>query len=491
MPRPRQAAAAFLLACVALALWQTRHWPLVNDAALMRYVVFLMHRGLAPYREIGDINLPGAYAVPWLSGSLAQLLHCPESAAARLTDWLAPVLAGLAMSRILESKTGPGRRFAAIWAASLFALFHLRDGMGQANQRDLWMAVLLLGAVACARGGKRAVLAGLLIGAATTVKPFAALWLLLPLGPRRPALLGFLIPLAASAVFLAYWHGFGGFWRVLTVDLPYHARLADGSVLRMLAQSSPPSILLLLLLAGACLPFAPWARLPMARLLFAGTLLGLASFVAQGKGYPYQRYPFLAFLFPLAALVFDAALGSPGRLARGLGFAGFAAGLVCAPAYVRASARASWPVGAVAAMEQALRGQADGEVQCIDAVSGCTDALLALGLRQATGTLYDEYLFPQVPAPWGTPYAGFPSGAPLPRAVVLARARLQPLLQAHPPRVLLVSSWLFPQGPGDYRKLALWPWFDRFLRDRYRPAAERSFPRAENGPLGFRVYIRQ
>ncbi len=501
MHRLRQAAAVFLLACTALALWHARHWPLVNDAALMRYVVFLMHRGMAPYRETGDINFPGAYAIPWLSGVLAQVLHVSEAAMARVTDALALLLAGLAMQRLLETKSGTDRWFGAIWAGSLFALFHLRDGIGQANQRDLWMAVLLLWAVALVRDPKRAALVGALIGAAVTIKPLAAAWLLfLFWTPRRKiALLGFFAPLAAGVLFLAHWHSFGDFRRVLAVDLPYHARLADGSLPQLLARSSAPSILLLLLLASACLLLLtrPQARTwlpprsPEASLLLLATLLGLVCFLAQGKGYPYQRYPYLAFFFPLAALAFRRASASSGRLARGLGLAGFVCGLCCAPAYLRAAARAAWPTEAAAAMESALRGQPDGEVQCIDAVSGCTDALLALGLRQATGTLYDEYLFPQTPAAWGTAYPGFPPGAALPRAVLLARARFRPALEAHPPRMLIVFSWLFPEGPGDYRKLALWPWFQQYLAAHYTLNAEHSFARAENGPLGFRVYIRQ
>ena len=501
MRRLRQAAIAFLLASVAVGLWRARDWPLVNDAALMQYVVFLMRHGMAPYREIGDINFPGAYAVPWLSGVLAHLLHLSEAAMARITDALALLLAGLAMGRI----AGPGRVLSAIWAGSLFALFHLRDGIGQAYQRDLWMAVLLLWAVALVRNPKHAALAGLLIGSAATIKPFASLWLLCLLWAprRRVALLIFLVPPAASAFFLVHRHAFAGFWRVLTIDLPYHASLADGSVFQLLAKSTPPATKAILLIASGCFlalikSQTGLHRLPRpsqeTSLLSLSVILGLTSFVAQGKGYPYQRYPYIAFLLILAAFAFQTAANSIYKPARVLGAAGFAFGiLACAPAYLSASNRAHWPLDAQAAMESVIRAQGtlDGEVQCIDAVSGCTDALLALHLRQATGTLYDEYLFPQTPAAWGAVYPGFPPGVALPRAVMLARERFRPTFEAHPPRVLIVSSWLFLEGPGDYRKLALWPWFQQYLQAHYTLKAEHSFARAENGPLGFRVYIRQ
>jgi hypothetical protein len=66
-----------LLACVVIFVCTTWHWPFVGDEAFIRYVNLLMHHGMAPYRDIVDINMPGAYAVDWLvvhlfgSGSLA------------------------------------------------------------------------------------------------------------------------------------------------------------------------------------------------------------------------------------------------------------------------------------------------------------------------------------------------------------------------------------------------------------------------------------
>ncbi len=38
---------------------------MIGDAALMHYVVFLMDRGAAPYRDLSEINLPGSYFVEW------------------------------------------------------------------------------------------------------------------------------------------------------------------------------------------------------------------------------------------------------------------------------------------------------------------------------------------------------------------------------------------------------------------------------------------
>ena len=51
-----------LVACVLVAALASLHWPLVGDAALMHYIVFLHRQGLTPYKDIVDINLPGTYA---------------------------------------------------------------------------------------------------------------------------------------------------------------------------------------------------------------------------------------------------------------------------------------------------------------------------------------------------------------------------------------------------------------------------------------------
>ncbi len=37
------------------------HWALLSDSATLHYVVFLMHHGFKPYREITDNNFPASY----------------------------------------------------------------------------------------------------------------------------------------------------------------------------------------------------------------------------------------------------------------------------------------------------------------------------------------------------------------------------------------------------------------------------------------------
>jgi hypothetical protein len=537
LARPGAAlAAAFLLGCFVASVWATRHWPLVNDPALMHYVVFLMERGMAPYRQIGDYNLPGAYAPEWFSMQAAAVLHISFAAMWRVMDAGAAVLAGVAMVRIAR----PYSWFAGVFAGVLFALYHGRDGIEHAGQRDLWATMLLLWAVALLftgmrladRGGRlwRIGCFGAFIGAATTIKPFEAVFLLLllPLLWRqrgeRPGVLaaagfaGFSIPLGGALLFVLHWHAGEAMLQVLRVALPYHASLHRGSLLQLLWASTIPSVCKMLLLLFLTAVLAGGWRSGMDRLwrrayaaevwngagerllLVLCALFGLLSFVVQGKGYPYHRYPLVAFLFLLAGLEFVAAVRSRRVSLRIVGALGLVFGvLFCAPSYLRGAAQSRSATPAVPALEKDLLAIAgaggvrslDGEVQCVDTVFGCTDTLLQLRLRQATGTLYDEMLFPQTPAMWGVSYDGPRPGSPVPAAVVTARQRFEVELLRSPPRVVLVSSWLFPQGPGDYRKLALWPWFQGYLASNYNLVSQQDFGMFEPGPLGFRMYVRR
>ena len=53
----------FFLVC----LFHSRHWPILHDAAIMHYVVFLMDHGMLPYKDVIDINMPGAYMAEWFA----------------------------------------------------------------------------------------------------------------------------------------------------------------------------------------------------------------------------------------------------------------------------------------------------------------------------------------------------------------------------------------------------------------------------------------
>ncbi|MGB6112117.1 MAG: glycosyltransferase family 39 protein, partial [Acidobacteriaceae bacterium] len=234
----KQIGAFVLGTCVVIFVCTTWHWPFVGDEAFIRYVIFLMHHGMAPYRDIVDINMPGAYAVDWLvvrlfgSGSLAW----------RIFDFALMGLATVAAVAIAR----PYDWFAGIYAGALFMLIHGRDGVAQAGERDLTMSVLLLGAVALLFYARRnnswvaTAFFGLLCGCASIIKPTViplgfVLLLMLTVDRRRArfpvlahaigGIAGLLVPLLLTFLFLVRQHAVHAFLYTLRTLLPYHASI--------------------------------------------------------------------------------------------------------------------------------------------------------------------------------------------------------------------------------------------------------------------------
>lgn len=166
---------AVLIACSLIFLVMRRHWPMVGDAALLRYAVFLIQHGWTPYRDIVDINMPGAY---WAT---AFGMHLAGSADVswRIFDVGLIGLTGLGYFVIAR----PYSRFAALFATAMLLLVHGQDGVQQAGQRDLVIAALLVVGVAFLLEAVRRnncsylVPFGLAVGLSATIKPTA-----LPLG---------------------------------------------------------------------------------------------------------------------------------------------------------------------------------------------------------------------------------------------------------------------------------------------------------------------
>ncbi len=227
------AVGCWLLVEVAIGLFRTRHWPLVNDGALIHYISFMMDGGSAPYRQLLDMDLPGTFLLDW---SVVHVLG-PGPVAWRFFDAFLLLSATAAMVAIAR----PYGRFAGVFGGCLFWLLHLRDGIGQAGQRDLIEAMMLLAMVGLAFQAVRSgrlwplPLSGCCAGIAVTIKPdclvlaLMVLALLLQDEKRRgrpvtaAALLatsGFLIPMAAVGVFLVREHALSGFWTALTEVIP-------------------------------------------------------------------------------------------------------------------------------------------------------------------------------------------------------------------------------------------------------------------------------
>ncbi|MGZ3313196.1 MAG: hypothetical protein ACXU8Q_03465 [Caulobacteraceae bacterium] len=496
------ATALAMLAAVAWAIWIARDWPLVHDASIMHYMVFLMEQGLAPYRDVPDLNMPGAH----LSEALVMHTLGGGAVAWRLWDHVLGALAIGACAWI----AGPGLRWAGVVGGALGYLIHLADGPWNLGERDWLVAVLLLWALGCLksalRRGDPAWMAGaaLLCGLGASIKPpvlyiglafFAlAVWLNRPRRPDQappirggwPAVvlwsaLGMIPPTAMMAAYLTWWRAWPAFLDTLHVLIPWYATLMRVPLPEMLSRSAWP----LVALAGTVTALWPGRRERGwdLELVFLGILAGLALFLIQDKGWDYHRYTEMAFLALWAALASARAMRR-GFVGKVVGPAGL---LLCAVAggalaLSAQAAGAAYPVRNLPVLEGDLRrlgGPAlSGKVQCLDMVGGgCITALYDLKLVSATSILGDPALFPDRPS-------------------AVSDAVQKQFLEAlaeRPPQVIVISSYSWPADQYDYSRLRNWPAFNAALARRYR--LDREVPNIPGGPgerprgVGYRLYL--
>ncbi|MGC2636353.1 MAG: hypothetical protein WA294_04185 [Acidobacteriaceae bacterium] len=529
--RPLLAFALLLLA--ALLVIDTLHWPLVGDATLMHYGAFLLDHGFAPYRQIVDINMPGGILTDWT------VIHIfgPGALAWRLFDFALIAAAAAAMLVIARPYGWLGGLFAAVF---FFAL-HIHDGVDQAGERDLVLAVLLLLACAAIFAALRrsasdptpslaatwigVALFGFLCGAATLIKPTAAAWMagilvlaIIAMRSRKQhvapfiaaACVAFCMPLALALLFLAREHSIHAFFATVTGLMVYHAGI-DRFPLRFLLTHLVPSALYPVILLWIVLAIAHRhvRGFEGAALLFS-VFIGIVSFVAQGKAFPYHRYPLEAFLFLLigidaaTALQLDPpnagestaatrdAASNADSARRSMLWQPIAAlaillfpTFVLAPSWLLRAHRYDWrhdefKQSLTADLTQLGGPQLSGQVQCLDMTAGCLGALYQLRLVQTTGFLYDCYFFHQ---PQNAVTLGL-------RDAFLAD------LRRNPPRLIVVSNQNCLGEPLAWPRSDAWPQFSDWLAAHYSMDIERQpqrmirwWPVAEFPPA-YRIYLR-
>lgn len=64
------AGAAVIAVPLCIGVTIASRWPLVHDAPLIHYIVFLVQKGFVPYRDIIDMNMPGTYFLEILGMSV-------------------------------------------------------------------------------------------------------------------------------------------------------------------------------------------------------------------------------------------------------------------------------------------------------------------------------------------------------------------------------------------------------------------------------------
>ncbi len=519
----RRMTATSLLASVLAAVVGTRHWPIVGDAPLFHYIVFLTDHGKVPYRDIIDINMPGTYALEWAAIHLLG----PGAVAWRVFDVGLVAVCAAAMLAI----AWPIDRLAGWFGGALFALLHVRDGPTHTGQRDLMMTALLL--VACAamfwavrrRSVAGAAMFGLFAGAASTVKPsgvlfaaaFAGLfwWRGRELAARAlsgpvfrateerstpasagpglaglaTAAVGFAFPVLACGVWLWRHGALRAFVDLNRGLVAYHASLGRPS-LPALVVGSFPSVMLAVALPAAAIFFAAhlW-RSWGAAVLLSGAAIGAASYVLQGKGFPYHRYPAEAFLAVGCGLVLLPRMRSTGTpWLRGVAVAGVLLGaLYLAPASAAIACRYDWRNQEfnreLAGDLNALGGSADlqGTIQCVDMTSGCLNTLYNVQIVQATGFLYDCYLFQPTQTPVSLRYR-----EDFWRALTAARPRV--LVVTDQQCFALTRDW---NGPARWPPLAALLAAEYVLQKQYTPPHLVAWWRKPAVPYSYRLYVRK
>jgi hypothetical protein len=515
-------AASLGLSALLFFAWSWR-WPLVGDASLIHYIGWLIERGWAPYRDFADMNMPGSYLIELG----AMHLFGMGDLGWRLFDFALMGAAGTSFF-VITGRTRAVQTdgwLAGLFAACLFILVHGRDGLAEGGQRDLTMAVCLIVAtaflfVAIRRDWPWAAAAfGLFSGAALTIKPTAlpltmaqlllAVYVLHKGGgsqanPSRgwlhhavAAIAGYLIAPGIALIFLLRERALAAFFANLHGLVLYYSGLGHRPLGFLLLHSISPLLpLVLLWLAVLALhrPKPDWERVALG----CGALFGLVSYLVQARGFPYYRYTLLIFLLPLMAVDFTRAAQTRlsdlwrttahirrTKAARWLALAALSfGGLVLAPqSAVLIHRYRWWETDFITSLEQnldALGGQRlSGHIQCIDTISGCGNVLYRMRLEPANGLLVDFPLF----------------GADDVSFVRQTRERFFTAMNASPPQVLVVSSALYVDGPGEFRKLDRWPAFKAFLADDYTLETEWTPSRTarwwsrEETPASYRVYV--
>jgi hypothetical protein len=482
------AAALIFLYCIVHSL----HWQVVWDQAVFRYIRFMMSRGLHPYSDITDMNMPGTY----LMEAAGMAIFGSSDLGWRVYEYCAISL--IAASGMVIG----GKRywFTGVMAATLFLLIRFSEGESFSMERNEIMAMLDLLAMALfflAVQRRKPWLQGIsaaLIALTATMKPWGYLLELLLLTvlivkftrehvPVRRYLLwsaaGTLAILAVIAVFLQREHAWGGFFYVIAHVWPLFQKV---NVQQHLAAYLIPRSYFPLIVLACCAGYQnrsvlAWQRWSLVLAMAAGTIF----FKLEGSTASYHRYIFLVFLATWIGWEFAVAMQQPRTSSRVLGMAGTCVlFLLVVPYYVklvRAVQTAGFPQEAYPAALQADLTQLGGDrlqhrVECLDMLDGCLRALFELRLVQNTGTTGDLFLFTEETLPVTRYY----------------RDWYWKTQQRNPADVIVLGDGWFGRDRG-FAKLDTWPFYARYVAENYVPFREKHFGEPDNS--GYRIYVRR
>ena len=483
---------AVLLAGAASYVVFTIHWRWMWDTQVMHYIVLLLKHGKVPYKDIYDINMPGAYLTErWAiaifgSGDLGWRLY-------EFTLLGAMTLAMIVIALPYDWLTG-------LFAGVLFSVQLGSLGPMQAAERDEVMTVLIFIGYAFLFAAVRKAIPwlmlpfGLAMGIATLIKPTVVplvlcllvfLFVTLKRREKSPiayilfAIAGLGIALGILLDFLLPQHAFGPFFFILSKLVPYYSSLAHPSLWVLIRRSLPQAFLiympLTLLLAVASRRRANWEMWAVR----AGFLFGGISYFIQRKGYDYHRIAFVCFGLLWIGLEFTAAMKDRGWR-RNVGVVGIAFGVfMMVPLNARKVHGRHDVNAAVPVLEQDLLrlggNELQGKVQCLDMVGGCLSALYRLDLVQSTGFTGDTQFF------------GLDDG----NVVPYYRKILWDDFHQDPPAVIILSDEWYQESNYSFDKLNAWPEFRDYLNSAYRLEGTQGPFTLYGYPMFFRIYVRK
>jgi hypothetical protein len=470
-------------------------WPLIGDEGIIHYIVFALNNGHRPYTEIKDLNLPGSYlldafVIRYLGGG---------DLGERVYDLLLCIIGGV--TAVWSVTAGKTQRLAVALGSALFVLIHLQDGVMEAGQRDLAMAVLAMGAYAIlikdfVRIETRIFLFYLIVGLTFTIKPTLLLFIILPLLiPKFRAILRekpvaiILMTLLGFCVF----PGLSAIWICARSD--WQSVLDNVALLEVLHGSLPRNHSFFLVshsLSPVNELFACWLiQLAILRpkwtlerkLLVFAAFAGLVSVLLQGKGLPYHRYPFLLFMLALMSLDFAS-------MSRLLGWKKYIGIAILVSYVVVLGPMALWRISRFdtkGIFEDALSLHLSEQkrlslpgIQCLDTYAGCLNTLYRLRMMQSSGYLYDCYLT-------------------LPQSTDRDKYRkqfLDSLTASRPDTIVVTDQPCFTQHEG-YDWINRWPELSNYLLENYELSDEWNSHRQirewnhPQYPASFRIYIRR
>ena len=477
--------ALLLLVGASAYVVMSLHWPILWDTQVMHYVNFMMDHGREPYRDITDMNMPGAY----LTERWAMHLFGGGDVAWRVYDYTLMVVLTTAMMWIARPVDWLGGLFAGVF----FSLMHGIEGPQNAAQRDQVMTVLLmvgyvfLFAAMRRRRPQLLVVFGLAVGMAAAIKPTVGPFGLLLLAGAmllarsrgepmlRYALSGLAGLLAALGIVLAFLvshHALSAFLYVLRDVIPHYTGI-DRATTRYMIVNALPTPVYLMLLPGFWLAWhhRSWRRVETLA-LWAGAGFGIVSYYVQHKGFFYHRYTAVAFVLLWLGLEFTQALREH-LTNRVVGAAALAFGTLFADTrYLHRihDLLVEEKYGQYARvlesdLSQIGTARLQGRIECLDMVYGCLNALYHLRIVQNTGSTGDLLYFQ-------------PSHQPV---VLHYRELFAQELAKNPPDMFVISNEWYGQQ-NSFAKIDAWPQFATWLRANYVAVKARAFQGGGNAP---------